>query len=237
MKKLKVISLFVLPLLLASAINSTASKPERWEDTDTRTFDISDFKYIHLEGGFKVYLQQSDKCSLRIKADEDDFDYIDVDVDEEVLDIEMKGKHFSWDQIILYINFKQLEKLHIEGGVKLATRGYIELDDFYMHVEGGARIEMDVKAENIKVVGEGGVSYNLEGICRTLDARVSGAAYIDAEELKCKDVSIKIEGVGAAHVYATDYLNASIEGVGKIRYKGDPEVRKNIGGIGFVSRD
>lgn len=237
MKKIKTISLFTLPLFIFCVISATAGNPERWEDTDTRTYDICDFKYIHLEGGFKVYLQQSNECGLKIKADEDDFDYIDVDVEDEVLDIEMRDKYFSLDQIILYINFKDLEKLHIEGGVKLSTRGYVELEDFHLHVEGGAKIEMDVKAESIKVVGEGGVSFNLEGISQSLDARVSGAAYIDAEDLKCKDVTIKIEGVGSGHVYATDYLRASIEGVGKIRYKGNPEVHKNIGGIGFVSRD
>ena len=228
---------FILTTLIACTANPSTKIPDKWDDVDTRTYEISDFRYIHLEGGFKVVLQQSDKPGLSIKADEDDFDYLDVEVHDEVLDIEMKDKHFTLDQIILYISYKELEKLHIEGGVKLETRGYIELNDFYVYVEGGAKIDMDVKAENFKLVGEGGVCYKLEGVSKTLDAHISGAAYIDADDLKCQRVDIKIEGIGAGYVYATDYLNATIDGVGKIDYKGEPEVHKNIGGLGFISKN
>jgi hypothetical protein len=229
--------IFILTTLIACTATSNTDVPDKWDDTDIRSYEISDFRYIHLEGGFKVVLQQSDKPELKIKADEDDFDYLDVDVHDEVLDIEIKDKHFTLDQIVLYISYKELEKLYVEGGIKLETRGYIELNDFYIHVEGGAKIKMNVKAENLKLLGEGGVSFNLEGISKTLDAHISGAAYINAKDLKCQRVDIKIEGVGAGSVYATDYLYASIEGVGKIAYKGKPEVYKNIEGIGFISKD
>ncbi|MDX9880634.1 MAG: head GIN domain-containing protein [Prolixibacteraceae bacterium] len=223
--------------LIACNANSSTKMPDNWDDVDTRSYEITDFRYIHLEGGFKVILQQSDKPGLRIKADEDDFDYLDVEVRDGVLDIEIKDKHFTLDQIILYISFTELEKLHIEGGVKLETHGYIELTDFYVHVEGGAKIEMDVKATNFKVVGEGGVCFNLEGVSNSLDALVSGASYINAEDLKCERVGIRIEGIGAAYVYATNYLDARIEGVGKVTYKGEPEVHKNIGGLGFIAKN
>lgn len=234
---MKHLTSIVLLFTTLVACNANTSAPEKWDDEETRTFDISDFRYIHLEGGFKVVLQQSDKSGLRIKADEDDFQYLDVEVRDSVLDIEIKDKHFTLDQITLYINFRELDKLHIEGGVKLETRGYVEMKDFYVHVEGGAKIEMDVKAESIQLVGEGGVCFNLEGICKKFDALASGASYINAEDLKCERVKIKIEGVGAGYVYATEFLDASIEGVGKIDYKGDPEVHKNIGGLGFISRN
>lgn len=227
----------IFTTLVACNANSSTKVPDKWDDVDTRSYEISDFRYIHLEGGFKVVLQQSDKPGLSIKADEDDFEYLDVEVHDEVLDIEIKDKHFTLDQIILYIHFKELETLHIEGGVKLETHGYIELKDFYVHVEGGAKIEMDVKADNFKVVGQGGVCFNLEGISKSMNALASGAAYINAENLKCERVEIKIEGVGAGFVYATNYLDASIEGVGKITYKGDPEIHKNIGGLGFIAKN
>jgi hypothetical protein len=60
---------------------------------------------------------------------------------------------------------------------------------------------------------------------------------LDAIDLKTRKVDIKIEGVGAASVIATGNLSASISGIGKIRYKGEPEVFKKIEGIGLVSRD
>lgn len=225
--------LFSTTLILNSCTSS--EKPEKWNDVELRTFDIADFKYIHLEGGFKVVLQQAEQAGLKIKADEDDFQFLDVEVRDSVLDIEIKDQHFTLDQIILYINFKQLEKLHIEGGAKLETQGYVELKNFLVQVDGGAKINMQAKAESFEVIGQGGTSFILEGVCNKMNARLAGASYIDAEDFKCDSINIKIEGVGGGTVYAVNSLNAGIDGVGKIRYKGNPQVNKTIGGIGFVS--
>jgi hypothetical protein len=42
--------------------------------------------------------------------------------------------------------------------------------------------------------------------------------------------------VGTGAVYATETLHAKIEGVGKLKYRGNPEVTKDIEGLGSVSR-
>lgn len=184
-----------------------------------------------------MILEQSEHVGLRIKTDEDVFEYIDVDSDSETLSLTITKKHFNFDQLVLYINFVDLEELVIKGGVKLETKGYIDLTDFHLQVEGGAKIEMELKVDDLKVVGEGGVSFEFRGVAENFDVRISGAGHLDADQLKSETVSVAIEGVGGASVYATKYLKARIEGVGKIRYRGDPEVDKIINGIGFVSRD
>src|SRR5665648_1046482 len=209
--------IFALGLLVSKLFAVPVMPVEQsWDDTDTRTYNVQPFTKIYLEGGFKVILEQGIQSGLRIKTDEDNFKY---------------------DELILYITFKDLEKLEIEGGISLETKGYVDLNDFYLHVEGGASIEMNMKARKVKVIGEGGVKFEFDGIADELDASISGAGHLDAIDLKTKRCDIKIEGVGAGSVYATEILNATISGVGKIRYKGDPQVYKNIEGIGLVSPD
>lgn len=234
MDKLKNILIFVSTLSILFACHGP-EKAEKWNDIELRNFDVSDFRYIHLEGGFKVVLAQAEKAGLKIKADEDDFKFIDVEVRDSVLDIETNEKHFSFDEIVLYIDFKQLEKLHIEGGVRLETADTVSFNDFLVHVQGGAKINIKATAQSFDVIGEGGTGFILEGISRTMNVNLAGASYIDAEEFKCDTVNIKIEGVGGGTVYASSLLNAEIDGVGKIHYKGNPTVNKTIGGLGFVS--
>jgi hypothetical protein len=106
-----------------------------------------------------------------------------------------------------------------------------------MYVAGGAKIELNMKAKDVQIVGEGGVLFELDGVARSLDVEISGAGHVDAGELKTKDVKFKIEGVGTGSVYATETLFAKIEGVGRVRYHGDPKVTKSIDGLGSVSRD
>lgn len=230
--------IFALGLLVSKLFAAPiAPVHEPWDDNDTRTYKVQPFTKIHLEGGYKVILEQGSQPGLRIKTDEDNFKYIDVQSDSESLSLKITKKHFNFDELVLYITFKDLEKLEIEGGIYMETKGYLELKDFYFHVSGGASIEMNMKANKIKVIGEGGVKLELNGIADELDATISGAGYLNATDMKTKRTDCKIEGACAASVYATEWLNASISGVGKIRYKGDPQVVKKIEGIGLVSSD
>ncbi len=233
MKTSQLIAIFLFFLFITSSCFSSTS-PE-WDDDEIQTYEISNFERIMLEGGYKVILKQSDRPGLRIKADEEFFEHIKVDSDGHTLSVTLRDRHFNFGGVILYIEFVDLSELGIEGGVKLETKGYVDLSDFYLRVEGGAKIEMEMKVDHLKVVGEGGVSFNFRGVAKSMDARISGAGHMGADELKTQVVTIEIQGVGGGSVYATDLLNAKIEGVGKIRYKGDPEVKKIIEGLGLVS--
>ena len=151
--------------------------------------------------------------------------------------ISVEYDHFDCDRIILYITFKELKNVVIEGGVRLKTKGCLNLRNFNMYVAGGTKIEMKMKADNVKIADEGGVLFELEGVAESLDIKVTGAGDIDAERLKTKDVTVKIEGVGTASVYATEFLKAKLEGVGSIKYRGNPKVTKYVDGLGSVKRD
>lgn len=220
--------LFAAPLVPSSTAGN---------ETSTRTYNVQPFNRIYLEGAFKVVLEQGSASGLQIKTEEDNFKYIDVQSDAQTLSLKIIKKHFNFDDLVLYVTFKDLEKIEIEGGVNLETKGYIDLKDFSLRVEGGATVEMNMKANHLRVVGEGGVKFEFNGIADDLDARISGAGYLNAIDLKTKRCDIRIEGVGAGSVYPTESLNATISGFGKIRYKGEPKVFKKIEGIGVVSQD
>ncbi len=235
---MKTIKLLAVSFLIVLVNNSVfAATSDKWDDEITKTYDVGNFTRLYLEGGYKVILEQSDRPGLKIKADEEAFEYIDVDSSDASLKLRITKTHFDFERLTLYISFVNLDEIEINGGAKLETRGYLDLDDIYIHVEGAAKIEMEMKANRIDVVGEGGVSYEFRGVCNSLDARISGAGYLDAEELISSDVTFRIEGVGAGAVYATETLSATIDGVGKIKYKGNPKVDKLINGIGIVSSD
>jgi hypothetical protein len=236
---LRLTSLIFALGLMVSKLLATPVVPicEPGDDPNIRTYQVQPFTKIYLEGTYKVVLEQGSQSGLKIETDQENFRYIDVQSDAETLNLRIVKKRFSLEELILYITFKDLEKLVIEGGINMETRGYVDLKDFYLQVEGGAIIKMNLKANKVRVNGQGGVKFELDGIVEELEAVLSGAGYLDAIDLKTKRCDFKIEGVGAGSVYATESLNATINGVGKIRYKGEPQVYKKIEGVGSVSSD
>lgn len=234
------IRFFYLTVLFISTVSFVQAKPlgDSQNNWESKIYEVGDFSELFLEGAFKVYLIQGDETSLKVEAsDPAAFDYLNVTNRNGYLHLHVDREPFDFSRVSLYITFKTLERLEIEGGVKLETRGYLDLNDLFVSLEGGAKIELQTKARNISIESEGGVLFELDGVAQSLDVKVSGAGHIDAGELKCKDVSFKIEGVGTGRVFASKTLYAEINGVGKIRYLGNPKVTENIDGLGSVDRE
>ncbi len=204
-------------------------------DWASKTYNIGDFSEVILDGAFKVYLIQGDNCNVVVKATYDDvFDNIKIKRFGNEVSITMDASLFELRRVSLYITAKTFEKLKIEGGVNLKTNGYIDLQNLSVNIEGGANVELNMKAKNVEVYGEGGFLFELKGVAEKLDVTIKGAGHVSAGELKTKDVSFIVAGFGTGGVYATNTLNARIEGVGKLRYKGEPKVNQYIDGLGSV---
>lgn len=223
-----------LLIIFISATSIFAQEDSDWQE---KTYNVGDFSRISVEGGFRIHLIQGEETKVLVKTpDSDVFDKLQIKDWGNELKIYWEPNNFSIDRIALYITFKNLHNLHIEGGVKLYTHGYLDLKDIDIYLSGGAKVNMDLKADNIHIVGEGGVLFNLDGIANSLDISLSGAGHVNAEDLKVKDASIEIEGVGTSSVYATENLNVEIEGVGKVVYSGTPRITREIEGFGSVKR-
>ena len=221
--------------ILLSVIFSGSVFAQEEQNWPSKTYEMGDFTRIKLDGGFKVYLIQGEECIVTVKSNNSDvFDKIKIENYQNELSVQMDASLFQYRRVSLYITFKTLEKLYIEGGVNLKTNGYLDLNDFDVHIEGGANLDLNLKAEKVKVYGEGGFLFELKGVAEKLDVTIKGAGHVSANELKTKDVRFVVAGFGTGNVYATKTLYAKLEGVGKLRYKGNPKVEQYIDGLGSV---
>ncbi len=227
-------------ILLFSAIfflgiSAFAQDDENWYSRD---YPVDNFSEVHLKGNFKVYLTQDKTAALSVKSrDQDIIEELDVDARGSELVVDARRNYLPGERVHLYLTFRDLSRLMVEGGMVLETDGFLDLNDLTLLVNGGANVDLKMKADDVEVIAEGGVMIDLEGVAQSLRVEVSGAGHVDASDLKTEDVVFNIEGVGTGSVHATKILKASIEGVGKIRYKGNPQVTKNINGVGSVSQE
>jgi len=222
-------------MLLAFNANSIHISPDDWQ---SKSYSVGNFRDIYLEGTFRVRLIQGNHNSLTVStSDVKAFDYLKVGNKGDLLHVHINRKLFDFSRVTLYITFQELEMIEIEGGMKVETEGYLDLNDLSIKVEGGAQINFKTKAGDISIVSEGGALFNLSGVAESLDVRLAGAGHVDAGQLKSKYVSFDIEGVGTGLVNATHSLNVQIKGVGKLKYRGNPKVTKIVEGLGSVKKE
>lgn len=230
---MKAILLFALSIIIT--VNLSAQNDSDW---DTREYNIDNFSAIYIEGAYKVFLTQGNECALTVKTPEDyTLDKLNVENRGEELRVVIDRDFINYERIHLYISFKSLEKIKVKGGLNLHTDGYLDLNDLLVHVEGGAKIDLELKARDVEINGEGGVLVELNGVAERLNVRLSGAGHVNAKQLRVNHARFLIEGVGTGLVHAVETLYAKIEGVGKIRYIGNPKVTRDIEGLGSVKRD
>lgn len=229
--------LILVGIITTSLFSSCTSSINRSSDNFTAVdYPVESFNMIKLEGGYNVKIEQGENSKISMKTSDALHERIKIKVDNEVLRVSTKAKNIGTDEVVLNITVKDLKDINIEGGAFLTTTGYIVVDDINIRVQGGAHIDMKLTANTIKARAEGGVNMEFEGVADEFTAITEGAGNIDADNLKSRLVTCRVTGVGNASVYATEHLDASVEGVGKIGYRGDPTVSKQTSGIGFVYR-
>jgi len=108
------LSYFLLAIILIPGMSNVSF--ERNDDWETKTYELTSFRDIHLKGGYKVYLIQGDENSLTVKASDDDvFDDLKIKNDGSSLGLEIDRERFNFDRVNLYITFKNIERIDIEG--------------------------------------------------------------------------------------------------------------------------
>jgi hypothetical protein len=225
-------------VLVAFSLSFSLKSNSQNNNYFTRTYDIGEFSELFLEGAFGVELIQGGTRTLEVRAaDERAFDYLEVTKRRNLLHLHVDRKPFDFSKVTLLVTFEDLERLRILGGIKLETRGFLDLDDLEMLLEGGAKVNLQLKAGHVGIDNRGGVLCEISGVAESLNVRLAGAGHINAAELKADDVTFRIEGVGTGVVHATKLLDATIKGAGKIKYRGNPEVSQHIEGLGSVDRE
>jgi hypothetical protein len=75
----------------------------------------------------------------------------------------------------------------------------------------------------------------LKGTCKDLQVNLTGVGSVANADLVSENCRASVNGVGSAEVNVTGELDASVTGVGKVSYKGNPrKLSKSVSGLGGV---
>ncbi|MFP4621468.1 MAG: head GIN domain-containing protein [Bacteroidales bacterium] len=238
---MKTIRIFFITALLFSLTSVYAGHGRAAVDVSVqdkeKEIPISGVRGLDLSIACELNLRQGDKESLRIEADEDIFDKLDVKVKDSVLYIGSKGrnKNFEkWD-VEVYLTLKTLEKIDIGSAVKLRTHGTIISNRIDLSVSGAADIELSVDTEKFLADFSGAVKADIAGKASYVVMDMSGASKVDAEDLVTDAFYLDFSGFGKADIYAEKVLKVDMSGMGVVRYGGNPKkVDANSSGLGVI---
>ena len=205
-------------------------------DVEVRIESIDDFDRLEIDGNFKVFLTQSDRPGLKIEADENLLEYIEVRQVGNKLEIESKRNIFRAKKKDLHIKYTDLQRIELSCALDINGETPIEVKSLLIDCSGAIDLNIDVIAERLRLDVSGAADCDLNGRVKDVSLNISGAGDFNAFGLRAEDVNIDMSGAASARVFATDMLDVEISGAGSVKYKGDPDIRRNISGIGSLRK-
>ena len=195
----------------------------------------SDFVGLRIAGNFEVILEESNQAFVEINTDENLLDFIDTEVKAGILRVTQEKKLISKSKIRIFIYYQELNEIRAMGAALIRNEDYLNSEDLEIVMEGAGAVDLKIISDKLKVELSGAGVISLAGEVQEQELNLMGAGKLEAFDLKSKDCDVTVGGLGGAEIYVTEKLNATIEGVGSIRYDGQPkDINTEIKGLGRI---
>lgn len=206
------------PVLACAIALASCAVPVRAADAVSQTRSVSGFDRIRLDGAFSATVTAGKHDTrFEMNGDPGELARVTTKVSDGLLVVGMRdGDNHLKGTIDLQIDLPVLRSFKIAGVGKADITGLTGAD-LELAVPGAASITASGRAGNETIA-------------------LDGTGKIDASGVAAHDVTADANGVGAIYVQGSGSMVLSVNGVGEIRYKGNPtNVEKHVNGLGRIS--
>lgn len=203
----------------------------------TKEYNETGFRNIDVSASMKVYLTQGDHYEVKIDAEDNILDLIQVKKDGDKLILKFKNNVSvnPTKDIIIHITAPDFHELEASGAGGYVSTGVIKTNELSLDLSGATKVKLDVEVNNVSIDASGASKIILAGTASALSVDGSGSTKVDAYDLRTQKTAIDISGSGSANVFAEKELHVEISGAGNVSYKGSPSITQDISGAGKVS--
>jgi hypothetical protein len=203
----------------SSQVTSSAGKSGQGPANLTEeSRNVSGFEEVELRGVGNLSIEQTGSESLSVEAEEDVISKLETEVVNNRLIIGLKPNTTirTTEPINYELTVEDLHALEVSGSANVEAQG--------------------IRTDRLAVTIGGAGSVKIGGEADEQEVSISGSGDYRAEDLESKEVKIAVMGAGSTIVNASEELDARISGVGSVEYTGDPTVRRDVSGVGRVSK-
>ncbi|WKK79161.2 head GIN domain-containing protein [Marivirga arenosa] len=233
-------------LLLLMMLSTTS-----YSQVNNYNINLVEFNSISVNSAYTVYVKQSNKEEIKIKAEKEIYEISEFIVKEGVLHInikkdESKASKSIWQKIDnikllptlkVYVSIKDVKSLSVNGNGKLITENSIAADDLKVLVAGPGSMDIDIKSKNLSAKLAGSGNLEISGYSNSLSVENSGSGNINAYNFEVKTAKSSLYGSGSIEINVSESLDAKIYGSGHTFVKGaTKEIKSQEYGEGEVER-
>jgi len=177
---------------------------------------MGEFNAVEVTGAYDVKIMSGTKGDVQIESDDNILPLIKTEVKDGRLVVSSNEKFSTGKYPTVSIVATNIQDVSGTGASNFEISG--------------------IRNASLKLTGMGASNFQCAGETNKLTVDVSGAGSVDARELHAKDAIVKTNGASSVTVFATETLDANVNGVGSVDYYGNPKVvNKKVDGMGSLN--
>lgn len=225
----------IVPVLLLSSIACATQQGSGTVTTESR--DVQGFDQVHFEGFGTVIINQGDRESLEIEAEDNITPQIRTKVEDRTLKVDFRTNTMHPTKPITFrLTVKDLKALDFSGAANVQASN-LNAKQLELTFSGAGTGNLEsLHTDDLKTTITGAGKVTVSGTTTAQEAHINGAGEYLAGDLQSKDAHVDVNGAGKATVRVSDDLNLQISGAGSVDYYGNPRVTQNISGAGRVTK-
>lgn len=193
----------------------------------TDTLALERFENIDLGGMFNVTLTRGNNPQVIIETDSNLMEHVNIQVKAGTLTISTRNEMILRPtRSKLTITYPELTRVSLRGAGSLSSTEPVESRELTFDISGAAKIDLAVSTRILRTYLAGGGKISLEGETGKHYVELAGASLLESSCLITRETRIDLSGAGLAEVHATDLLEANLNGIGSIKYFGNPKEKR-----------
>jgi hypothetical protein len=195
------------------------------ENLVTQEKFFKDFSVVEVGSGFDVEIHQSSAYSIKITADDNVIDYVEVFKTSDGLTIRLR-LGYSYQSVTLRgkITMPELHELELSGGTHGTVGGFSSSHEFVAELSGGSHLSGDYTTSGDAQFTLSGGSHlsDLDGAANDLRISASSGSHLDLSDFPVHDASVSLSGGSHGTINLDGRLDADLSGGSHLFYMGDP---------------
>ena len=238
MKKIGFLSLIIL--VFASSCREIAGRRVRGSgNIITENRNETGFSGIDVSGAIDVYIKQDSTTSVKVEADDNIMEYIQVHTHGSTLEIStennirLKPSH----KIKVYVTNPEFKELQVSGASSVRSENEIRSSGgFNIDLTGASEGKLELDAPRVSVHATGASHANLRGRTKDFEGGASGASEIRSFDLLSENAEVDASGASSIEVFASVKIAGQASGASSVNYKGNAQVSVDKSGASSVNK-
>lgn len=181
--------------------------------------EFKDFNSVDIDGLYEIIITRDSAFSVTVSGDQDLIKNSSIEKNGNTLNINQEGLNingkFLEPRAKIIITMPTLEAVKLEGITKAFVDGF-EGDHIDIDLSGSSRSEFMLDFKEVRLDMDADSKLVLVGKGNFMEANLSGAARLLAEEYEVKDANINSKGISSATVNVANSLNEKADGASNI---------------------